>query len=121
MTDKAPGGERIRTHWEDCEKSHHDCALAKLDALRAQLAAAEKEPDVQQGIIYDLDRLHAEALSRKLENLHEPYALAFSEQDWKVAFALIKAYPSLRAKLTIMRMERDGVSAELQGCNRANR
>lgn len=29
------------THWDGCEREHHACALARLDALRTRLAAAE--------------------------------------------------------------------------------
>ena len=33
--------DRQRTHWEGCEESHHDCALAKLTACRERLERAE--------------------------------------------------------------------------------
>lgn len=39
--------DRVGTHWEDCWKSHKDCAILKaadeIDALRKRLEAAEKD------------------------------------------------------------------------------
>lgn len=37
---------RIRTHWEDCEQSHHECALAKLEAARKELSSLRGRVEV---------------------------------------------------------------------------
>ena len=40
MSEKPING---RTHWEGCEREHHDCAIALLEQCRAALAACEKD------------------------------------------------------------------------------
>ena len=47
-------GGRVGAHWENCEQSHHECALAKLAAALEENAKLRK---------------HAEAMHEEIEKL----------------------------------------------------
>jgi len=57
---------QIGTHWEDCEKSHHGCALVKLEDARRALRVSEERVRV-------LEKVQTEAykLAELMEDAHD--------------------------------------------------
>jgi len=48
--------ERIRTHWEDCwrDQGHHDCAVALVERLRAEVECLTAENEKLFGTVDDV-------------------------------------------------------------------
>lgn len=64
-----------RTHWNDCwkERTHHDCAAARIAELEAALAAARTiagEQAEDEGLWFDAQTAPEAYLQQALRRLH---------------------------------------------------